>query len=163
MKNLILISFCLLFTACAPSNIETNRNTSNFQTGKVITTRGFMLGSIEGSLGKTLKAKLIYELERRGFTALDADVSSSDKADFELIGEIKADKKNLDLGTINGTPTSIVDGSIILKDVHLEVISRKDNQKARVYDLNLRSSSITLSDVARMFSERLKIDFKPVL
>jgi hypothetical protein len=67
------------------------------------------------------------------------------------------------LGTVNGTPQTISDGSFVLKDVQLQILQRKNKQTARIYNLDLRSSSVTLSDVARMFAERIKIDFKPVL
>jgi hypothetical protein len=165
MKNLILISFCfsVLFMACAPAQVETNRNNSDFARGQVITTRGFLVNEIAGSLGKTFKAKLIFELSKRGFTAVDTSLGSSAKADFELLGEVKADKKTIDLGTVNGTPQTISDGSFVLKDVRVQVIKRNNKTVARAYDLDLRSSSITLSDVARMFAERMTIDFKPVL
>ncbi len=149
--------------SCAPAEVQTNRNTSNFATGQVISTRGLLVNEIDGALGKTFKAKLIYELEKRGFSAVDTSLSSSSKADFEVLGMVKADKKTVDLGTVNGTPQSISDGSFVLRDVRIQVLERKSKQTARVYDLDLRSSSITLSDVARMFAERIKIDFKPVL
>ena len=164
MKNLIVFMFIVVsLVSCAPAEVETNRNTSDFARGEVITTRGFVVGNIAGSLGKTFKAKLIFELDRRGFTALDTDITPGNKADFELVGEVKADKKTVDLGTINGTPQTIWDGSFVLKDVRVQVVRRKDKLTARAYDLDLRSSSVTLSDVARMFAERMKIDFKPVL
>ena len=164
MKNLVVFIFVLvLLVACAPSEVETNRNTTDFARGEVIVTRGFMVNEFAGALGKTFKAKLLYELERRGFTAIDAQKNSSSKADFELTGEVKADKKTVDLGTVNGIPQTISDGSFVLKDVRVQVIRRKDKQAARAYDLDLRSSSVTLSDVARKFAERMKIDFKPVL
>ena len=158
---LILLTVALI--SCAPAEVETNRNTSNFATGQVISTRGFLVGEIAGSLGKTFKAKLIYELNKRGFTAIDTAMFSSNKADFELLGEVKADKKSVDLGRLNGTPQTISDGSFVLRDVRIQVLERKNKITARAYDLDLRSSSVTLSDVARMFAERLKIDFKPVL
>jgi hypothetical protein len=163
MKTLFALLIFVGLVGCAPAQVETNRNTSDFARGQVLTTRGFLVGDIAGSLGKTFKAKLIYELNKRGFTALDNNQSSSNKADFELAGEVKADKKTVDLGTINGTPQSISDGSFVLKDVRVQVVERKNKLVARAYDLDLRSSSITLSDVARMFAERMKIDFKPVL
>jgi hypothetical protein len=159
----ILMLFAGVLVACAPAEVETNRNTSNFATGQVISTRGFLVNEIAGSLGKTFKAKLIFELNKRGFTAIDTNLSSSKKADFELLGEVKADKKTVDLGTVNGTPQTISDGSFVLKDVRVQVLERKNKITARSYDLDLRSSSITLSEVARMFAERIKIDFKPVL
>jgi hypothetical protein len=163
MKNLMLISFSLLFMACAPTAVETNRNSSDYAKGQVIATRGFLVNEIAGSLGKTFKAKLIFELNKRGFNAIDTALGLSAKADFELLGEVKADKKTVDLGTVNGTPQTISDGSFVLKDVRVQVMQRKNKTVARAYDLDLRSSSITLSDVARMFAERMTIDFKPVL
>lgn len=165
MKNLMLTTLVLSATlmACAPAEVETNRNFSSFATGQVISTRGLLVNEIDGALGKTFKAKLIFELNKRGFTAIDTSLNSSNKADFEVLGEVKADKKTVDLGTVNGTPQTISDGSYVLKDVQLQILQRKDKLTARVYNLDLRSSSVTLSDVARMFAERIKIDFKPVL
>jgi hypothetical protein len=160
---LVLLLFAGALVSCAPAEVETNRNTANYAPGEVLTTRGFMVREFAGSLGKTFKSKLIYELERRGFTAIDASLSTSTKADFELIGEVKADKKAVSIGTLNGVPQTISDGSFVLKDVRVQVLRRKDSQAARSYDLDLRSSSVTLSDVARKFAERMKIDFKPVL
>lgn len=158
---LMLFAACLM--SCAPAEVQTNRNSSGFATGQVIATRGLIINKIDGALGKTFKAKLIFELEKRGFTAIDSDLSSSNKADFEVLGMVKADKKSLDLGTVNGVPQTVSDGSFVLKDVQLEILQRKNKRTARVYNLDLRSSSITLSDVARMFAEHIKIDFKPML
>jgi hypothetical protein len=158
---LILLAGTLM--SCAPAEVETNRNASSFATGQVISTRGLLVNEIDGALGKTFKAKLIFELNKRGFTAIDTSLSSSSKADFEVLGTVKADKKTVDLGTVNGVPQTISDGSYVLKDVKLQILQRKDKKTARMYNLDLRSSSITLSDVARMFAERIKIDFKPVL
>ncbi len=151
------------FMSCAPAELKTNRNASGFATGQVIATRGLLVNEIDGALGKTFKTKLIYELNKRGFTAIDTSSSSSNKADFEVLGEVKAEKKTVDLGTVNGVPQTISDGSYVLRDVQLQILQRKDKKTARVYNLNLNSSNITLSDVARMFAERIKIDFKPVL
>lgn len=164
MKHLLrLTCFAIILVACAPADVETNRNTSWFARGQVITTRGFLVNNFAGLLGKTFKAKLIFELNKRGFTAIDTSLGSSKKADFELLGEVKAQRKTVNLGTLNGTPQTITDGSFVLQDVRVQVVERKGKLTARAYDLDLRSSSITLSDVARMFAERMKIDFKPVL
>jgi hypothetical protein len=164
MKHFLpLIVLAATFMSCAPAEVETNRNSSSFATGQVISTRGLLVNEIDGALGKTFKAKLIFELNKRGFSAIDTSVMSSNKADFEVLGEVKADKKTVDLGTVNGTPQTISDGSFVLKDVQLQILQRKNKQTARIYNLDLRSSSVTLSDVARMFAERIKIDFKPVL
>jgi hypothetical protein len=160
---LMLMLFAGTMVSCAPAEVETNRNSSDYARGQVIATRGFLVNEIAGSLGKTFKAKLIFELNKRGFNAVDTALGSSVKADFELLGEVKADKKTVDLGTVNGTPQTISDGSFVLKDVRVQVMQRKNKTVARAYDLDLRSSSITLSDVARMFAERMTIDFKPVL
>ena len=164
MKRFLpLVLFAGFFVSCAPAEVQTNRNSSSFATGQVISTRGLLINEFAGALGKTFKAKLIYELNKRGFSAIDINLSSSAKADFEVLGEVKADKKTVDLGTVNGTPQTISDGSFVLKDVQLQILRRKDKQPARVYNLDLRSSSVTLSDVAKMFAERIKTDFKPVL
>jgi hypothetical protein len=164
MKHFLLpVLFATAVMSCAPAEVETNRNSSGYATGQVISTRGLLINEIDGVLGKTFKAKLIFELNKRGFSAIDTSLSSSNKADFEVLGEVKADKKTVDLGTVNGVPQTISDGSFVLKDVQLQILQRKNKQTARVYNLDLRSSSITLSDVARMFAERIKIDFKPVL
>jgi hypothetical protein len=165
MKKLLpmICLFVFALVACAPAEVETNRNSSDFARGQVISTRGFLVSDIAGGLGKTFKAKLIFELNKRGFTAIDTSLGSSAKADYELVGEVKADKKTVDLGTVNGMPQTISDGSFVLRDVRVQVVDRKNKLLARAYDLDLRSSSITLSDVARMFAERMKIDFKPVL
>jgi hypothetical protein len=58
-RYLLFVLFAGALISCAPAEVETNRNSSSFATGQVISTRGLLVNEIDGALGKTFKAKLI--------------------------------------------------------------------------------------------------------